>query len=197
MKNYHAHLRLCSDGPQGVTGTFPILAAVESWLHPCWPLNQLGVLHPYWPSNQLGVYSTTLVQYLYISCYLSDNEPVLSYLLSRLLPHCPLWLRTSPFPCYCVFIFLCSHSQHIIYTIACCIDSMYLIVSAGEIHFVYLSCIWHYKLEGRGSQINQSMQAVALTVSGLCVNGSGQAVANVQLSCLKKRYPTAARLCIV
>jgi hypothetical protein len=32
------------------------------------------------------VYSTTLVQYLHISCYLSDNKPVLSYLLSRLLP---------------------------------------------------------------------------------------------------------------
>jgi hypothetical protein len=32
------------------------------------------------------VYSTTFVQYLYISCYLSDNKPVLSYLLSRLLP---------------------------------------------------------------------------------------------------------------
>jgi hypothetical protein len=42
------------------------------------------VLHPYRPSTQLGVYSTTLVQYLYISCYLSDNKP--SYLLSRLLP---------------------------------------------------------------------------------------------------------------
>jgi hypothetical protein len=33
----------------------------------------------------VGVYSTTLVQYLYISCYLSDNKPVLSYLLSCLL----------------------------------------------------------------------------------------------------------------
>jgi hypothetical protein len=36
--------------------------------------------------KSVGVYSTTLVQYLYISCYLSDNKPVLSYLLSRLLP---------------------------------------------------------------------------------------------------------------
>jgi hypothetical protein len=60
--------------------------SVESWLHPCWPSTSWGVLHPYWPPNQLGVYSTTLVQYLYISCYLSDNKPVLSYLLSRLLP---------------------------------------------------------------------------------------------------------------
>ncbi len=33
----------------------------------------------------VGVYSTTLVQYLYISCYLSDNKPVLSYLLLCLL----------------------------------------------------------------------------------------------------------------
>jgi hypothetical protein len=34
----------------------------------------------------VGVYSTTFVQYLYISCYLSDNKPVLSYLSSCLLP---------------------------------------------------------------------------------------------------------------
>jgi hypothetical protein len=34
----------------------------------------------------VGVNSTTLVQYLYISCYLSDNKPVLSYLLLCLLP---------------------------------------------------------------------------------------------------------------
>jgi hypothetical protein len=33
------------------------------------------------------VYSTTCVQYLYISCYLSDNKPLLSYLLLCLLPH--------------------------------------------------------------------------------------------------------------
>jgi hypothetical protein len=32
------------------------------------------------------MYSTTRVQYLYISCYLSVNKPVLSYLLLRLLP---------------------------------------------------------------------------------------------------------------
>ncbi len=29
----------------------------------------------------VGVYSITLVQYLYMSCYLSDNKPVLSHLL--------------------------------------------------------------------------------------------------------------------
>jgi hypothetical protein len=34
------------------------------------------------------VYSTTLVQYLYISCYLFSNKPVLLYLLLRLLPQC-------------------------------------------------------------------------------------------------------------
>jgi hypothetical protein len=33
-----------------------------------------------------NLYSITLVQYLYISCYLSDNKPVLSYLLWCLLP---------------------------------------------------------------------------------------------------------------
>ncbi len=60
---------------------------VESCLRPCWPSTSWGVLHPYRPSTQLGVYSTTIVQSLYISCYLSDNKPVLSYLSSRLLPH--------------------------------------------------------------------------------------------------------------
>jgi hypothetical protein len=34
------------------------------------------------------VYSTTLVQYLYINCYLFSNKSVLSYLLLRLLPQC-------------------------------------------------------------------------------------------------------------
>jgi hypothetical protein len=32
------------------------------------------------------VYSTTFVQYLYASCYLPENKPVLSYLLLHLLP---------------------------------------------------------------------------------------------------------------
>ncbi len=42
----------------------------------------------YTPTDRLTswVYSTTLVQYLSISCYLSDNKPVLSYLLLCLLP---------------------------------------------------------------------------------------------------------------
>ncbi len=44
------------------------------------PTPQLTVL-------PVGVYSITVVQYLYISCYLSDNKPVLSYLLLHLLPH--------------------------------------------------------------------------------------------------------------
>jgi hypothetical protein len=34
----------------------------------------------------VGEYSTTLVQYLYISCYVTVNKPVLLYLLLRLLP---------------------------------------------------------------------------------------------------------------
>ncbi len=45
----------------------------ESWLHP-------------WDRLTSWVYFTTCVQYLYISCYLSDNKPVLSYLLLFLLP---------------------------------------------------------------------------------------------------------------
>ncbi len=44
----------------------------------------------YTPTDRLtswGVqYSTTRVQYQYISCYLSGNKPVLSYLLLCLLP---------------------------------------------------------------------------------------------------------------
>jgi hypothetical protein len=34
----------------------------------------------------VGVYSTTLVQYLYISCYVTVNKLVLSYLSLCLLP---------------------------------------------------------------------------------------------------------------
>jgi hypothetical protein len=33
-----------------------------------------------------SAYSSQPVQYLYISCYVTVNNPVLSYLLSRLLP---------------------------------------------------------------------------------------------------------------
>jgi hypothetical protein len=39
------------------------------------------------------VYSTTFVQYLYISCYLSENKSVLLYLLLRLLPQCQYRIR--------------------------------------------------------------------------------------------------------
>jgi hypothetical protein len=38
-----------------------------------------------WDRRTSWVYSTTCVQYLYISCYLSDNKWVLPYLLLRLL----------------------------------------------------------------------------------------------------------------
>ncbi len=43
----------------------------------------------YIPGDRLTswVYSTTCIQYLYVSCYLSDNKLVLSYLLLCLLPH--------------------------------------------------------------------------------------------------------------
>jgi hypothetical protein len=51
---------------------------VESWLRP-------GDRLTIW------VYSTTFVQYLYISCYLSENKPVLSYLLMCLLPQWWPW----------------------------------------------------------------------------------------------------------
>jgi hypothetical protein len=45
----------------------------------------------YIPGDRLTswVYSTTCIQYLYISCYLSDNKPVLSYLLLCLLLQSP------------------------------------------------------------------------------------------------------------
>ncbi len=60
---------------------------------PAYRQTSWGVLHPFRPSTQLGVYSSTLVQSLYISCCLSDNKPVLSYLLSRLLPQ--WWPRSG------------------------------------------------------------------------------------------------------
>ncbi len=54
---------------------------VETWLHPGWRSNQL-------------VYCITLVQSLYISCYVSLNKLVLSFLLLRLLPQYP-WLNDT------------------------------------------------------------------------------------------------------
>jgi hypothetical protein len=57
------------------TNTITNVKIVESWLHPCWPSSQSGCTPP-------PLYSTCM----YISCYLSDNKPVLSYLSSRLLP---------------------------------------------------------------------------------------------------------------
>ncbi len=50
-----------------------------------------GTVQGWWSTPQLvrrsvEVYSITLVQYLYVRCYLSDNKLVLSYLLSHLLP---------------------------------------------------------------------------------------------------------------
>jgi hypothetical protein len=70
-----------------------------------------GVWTPaYTPADRLTswMYSTTCVQYLYISCYLSDNKPVLSYLLLRLLPQelhsCPcIVLPTELYICTCPF----------------------------------------------------------------------------------------------
>jgi hypothetical protein len=66
---------------------------VESWPHPWWPSNQLGVLHHL-------LYS----RYLYISCYLSDNKPGLSYLLLCLLPQ--WWPRSGCTLCivHCNFV---------------------------------------------------------------------------------------------
>jgi hypothetical protein len=60
----------------------------------------------YTPTDRLTswVYFTTFVQYLYISCYLSDNKPVLSYLLLRLLPQ---WSPVESLQSH--FIFTMSH----------------------------------------------------------------------------------------
>ncbi len=57
----------------------------------------------------VGVYSTTLVQYLYISCYLLDNKPVLSYLFSRLLPQ--WWPRSGCTLCIVHCTVVHSHSH--------------------------------------------------------------------------------------
>ncbi len=60
----------------------------------------------YIPGDRLTswVYSTTCVQYLYISCYLLDNKPVLSYLLWYLLPQ--WWPRSGCTLCivHCTFV---------------------------------------------------------------------------------------------
>jgi hypothetical protein len=58
----------------------PIDESLAAKIAPCGELAT-----PLLTVKPVGVYSTTFVQYLYISCYLSDNKPVLSYLSSRLL----------------------------------------------------------------------------------------------------------------
>ncbi len=57
------------------------------------------------------MYSTTLVQYLYIRCYLSDNKPVLSYLLLRLLQQ--WWPRSGCTLCivHCTVVHSHPHSH--------------------------------------------------------------------------------------
>jgi hypothetical protein len=52
------------------------------------PSPELGGSPGYTPGDCLTcwVYSTTFVQCLYLSCYLSESKPVLSYLLLHLLP---------------------------------------------------------------------------------------------------------------
>ncbi len=75
---------------------------VESWLHPCWPSNQLGCTPPH---------CTVPVQRLYISCYLSVNKPVLSYLSSSLLPQ--WWPRPGCTLCivHCTVVHTHPHSH--------------------------------------------------------------------------------------
>ncbi len=67
----------------------------------------------YTPGDRLTswVYSTTFLQYLYISCYLSDNKPVLSYLLLGLLPQ--WWPRSGCTLCivHCTIVHSPSHSH--------------------------------------------------------------------------------------
>jgi hypothetical protein len=53
---------------------------VDTCLHPWSAVRPAGCTPTHW---------TVHVQCLYISCYLSVNKPVLSYLSSRLLPHYP------------------------------------------------------------------------------------------------------------
>jgi hypothetical protein len=90
---------------------------VESWQHPWWPPNQLGV------------------QYLYISFYLSDNKPVLSYLLLCLFPHdkiyrlfaaqkikmiCTMVIEKTYIPKYCICINLLFHNLVCTYSMKTC-----------------------------------------------------------------------------
>ncbi len=75
-------------------------ATVESWLHPWWPSNQLGVLH----------HLCTVPIYT-VSCYSSDNKRVLSYLLLCLLPQ--WWPRSGCTLCivHCTVVHPHPHSH--------------------------------------------------------------------------------------
>ncbi len=69
-----------------VFGLWWLYCAVCPAVSKLWCCGELAT--PLLTVKPVGMYSTSFVQYLYISCYLSDNKPVLSYLLSRLLPQC-------------------------------------------------------------------------------------------------------------
>ncbi len=73
---------------------------------------------------------------MYISCYLSDNKPVLSYLLLRLLPQ---WL----YPLYCT-LYCCTLTTHT-YTSAA-IGANHSLSSAlvSDISFCNLQCTFHW-----------------------------------------------------
>jgi hypothetical protein len=84
------------------------------------------------------VYSTTFVQYLYISCYLSENKPVLSYLLLHLLPR--WWPRSG---CTLCIVTVLSYTHPHTHTLAAISASRSLFCLRKWFCFQILQCKLH------------------------------------------------------
>jgi hypothetical protein len=130
---------------------------VESWLHPWWPPNQLGV------------------QYLYISFYLSDNKPVLSYLLLCLFPHdniyrlfaaqkikviCTMVKEKTYIPKYCICINMLFHNLVCTYSMNTCFVCIQQATTEKQYSiYIYIWLIgilsWYIKLLQHKSGKNQ------------------------------------------
>ncbi len=92
-----------------------IYVQCSTYSHTCKIANLCSCLWTpaYTPADRLtswGVLYHPCTVPVYISCYLSDNKPVLSYLLSRLLPHVHVCTRRCTWTCTCSCTCSCSCS---------------------------------------------------------------------------------------
>jgi hypothetical protein len=98
----------------------------------------------YIPGDRLTswVYSTTCVQYLYISCYLSDNKPVLSYIVV-LASTVVTPIRLDPLYCtlyFCTLTPTCQQpSAPVALSAALVSDFLFQVLQQCALHWLQLS----------------------------------------------------------